>query len=212
MPIRLIDMINAISPHSFEECQDRMEKDVPHIEKELSWLAFNERVLQEAADPTVPVIERVRFLGIFSNNLDEFFRVRVADVKRRLVIDAESGGDSNARHLLSKIQAKVLRLQAKFDETYMEVIKALARQHIFLINEDQLSDQQGQWLKRYFKNKLLRFIAPVIIDDAIDLARVLKDDLTYLIVEMRQGDTVRYSAIEVPTDCLLYTSDAADES
>ncbi|MGL5365166.1 MAG: polyphosphate kinase 1, partial [Plesiomonas shigelloides] len=70
-----------------------------YIEKELSWLSFNERVLQEAADKTNPLIERVRFLGIYSNNLDEFYKVRFADVKRRILINEEQGTEASARHL-----------------------------------------------------------------------------------------------------------------
>lgn len=176
-----------------------MEKPQPYIEKELSWLSFNERVLQEAADKAVPIIERVRFLGIFSNNMDEFFRVRVADVKRRLMISRVGGEDSDTRHLLSKIQGKVLRLQEEFDQVYVEVVKGLARHHIFLIDENQLSESQGAWLHRYFRNKVLRYIAPIIIDENANLTATLKDDLTYLITAIRQQDAIQYAAIEVPT-------------
>lgn len=119
-------------------------KEIPYIEKELSWLSFNQRVLQEAADQSVPIIERVRFLGIFSNNLDEFFRVRVADVKRRLIITSESGQAASSKHLLTKIQNKVLQLQEQFDEIYLDVIKGLAKSHIFLISEHQLTEEQGE--------------------------------------------------------------------
>ncbi len=176
-----------------------MDKPLPYIEKELSWLSFNERVLQEAADESVPIIERVRFLGIFSNNLDEFFRVRVADVKRRLLIGSAGGEDSDTRHLLSKIQNKVLRLQEEFDQVYQDVVKGLVKHHIYLINEDQLSATQGEWLHRYFRNKVLRYVAPIIVDDKSDLGVALKDDLTYLVAELRGGETVQYATIEVPT-------------
>lgn len=176
-----------------------MEKPIPYVEKELSWLSFNERVLQEAADKSVPIVERVRFLGIFSNNLDEFYRVRVADVKRRLVIGLASGEESHTRHLLSKIQSKVLKLQERFDEIYTEVVKGLARHQIFIINEDEISDTQGKWLHKYFSNKILCYIAPIIIDDKSDLAKILKDDLTYLLTEMQRDDILCYAAIEVPT-------------
>ncbi|MGB5324909.1 MAG: polyphosphate kinase 1 [Pseudomonadales bacterium] len=175
------------------------EKEIPYIEKELSWLSFNQRVLQEAADKNVPIVERVRFLGIFSNNLDEFFRVRVADVKRRLIISAQSGGEEAARHLLAKIQNKVLQLQEQFDEIYMDVIKGLAKQNIFLISEYQLNEDQAKWLRRYFNDRLLRYIAPIIIREGMDLAKVLKDDLTFLVTEMVGSEEYRYAAIEVPT-------------
>lgn len=78
-----------------------MSADKLYIDKELSWLSFNERVLQEAADKTVPLIERIRFLGIFSNNLDEFYKVRFADVKRQILINRERGGNDTSKHLLS---------------------------------------------------------------------------------------------------------------
>ncbi|MCH1488340.1 MAG: polyphosphate kinase 1 [Pseudomonadales bacterium] len=175
-------------------------KEIPYIEKELSWLSFNQRVLQEAADQSVPIIERVRFLGIFSNNLDEFFRVRVADVKRRLIIKSESGQAASSKHLLTKIQGKVLQLQEQFDKIYLDVIKGLAKSHIFLISEHQLTDEQGEWLRQYFRNKLLRYVAPIIIKPGADLTKVLKDDLTYLITQMVSQDSTLYAAIEVPTD------------
>ncbi|KAB0510144.1 RNA degradosome polyphosphate kinase, partial [Pseudomonas extremorientalis] len=81
-----------------------MNAEKLYIEKELSWLSFNERVLQESADKTVPLIERVRFLGIFSNNLDEFYKVRFSDVKRRILINQERGIHDNSKHLLTKMQ------------------------------------------------------------------------------------------------------------
>ncbi|MCR6555789.1 polyphosphate kinase 1, partial [Aeromonas sp. CPF2-S1] len=87
-----------------------MSTDKQYEEKELSWLSFNERVLQEAMDKTVPLIERVRFLGIFSSNQDEFFKVRVSDVKRRILINEVHGGDDEAKVLLRAIQQKVMAL------------------------------------------------------------------------------------------------------
>lgn len=177
-----------------------MDKEIPYIEKELSWLSFNERVLQEAADHSVPIIERVRFLGIFSNNQDEFFRVRVADVRRRLLIDRAGGDATGSKRLLNMIQEKVLKLQEQFDIIYTDVLKGLAKRHIFIINETQISDEQSVWLHKYFREKLLRYIAPIIVEDDTSLSNVLKDDLTYLVVEMRSKDNVRYAVVEVPTN------------
>ena len=82
-----------------------MSAEPLYTDKELSWLSFNERVLQEAADKSVPLIERVRFLGIYSSNTDEFYKVRFADVKRRILINEEQGGNDRAKELLSKIQS-----------------------------------------------------------------------------------------------------------
>lgn len=100
------------------------------IDKELSWLSFNERVLQEACDPNVPIVERVRFLGIFSNNMDEFFRVRVAAVRRSILLSALQEGRSNSRHLMAKIQSKVMALQERFDSIYVELMRELVRRKI----------------------------------------------------------------------------------
>ena len=121
-----------------------------YVEKELSWLSFNERVLQEAADKSVPLIERIRFLGIFSNNLDEFYKVRFADVKRRILINQERGGQDNSKHLLTKMQTKALKLNERFDELYSELIRDMARRRIFLVNEAQLTELQQIWIKQYF--------------------------------------------------------------
>ena len=177
-----------------------MENEKLFIDKELSWLSFNERVLQEAADPSVPIIERMRFLGIFSNNLDEFFRVRVANTRRRLVLEgSKSESGSNTSRLLSKIQQKVLRLNEDFDRICLDVIKGLARQNIFLINEQQLNEEQGKWLKRYFRDRIMRHITPIIVDRYLDLASVLKDDTTYLVASLRSTEKIQYAFIEVPS-------------
>ncbi len=128
-----------------------MSTDKQYEEKELSWLSFNERVLQEAMDKTVPLIERVRF-GIFSNQ-DEFFKVRVSDVKRRILINEVHGGDDEAKVLLRAIQQKVMALGEAFDNTYKELLIALARHNIFLVNEYQLSESIQQWLRVFFRRR-----------------------------------------------------------
>jgi len=176
------------------------EKTLQYIEKELSWLSFNQRVLQEAADKSVPIIERVRFLGIFSNNLDEFFRVRVADVKRRVLIDKVIGDETPVKRLLVNIQTKVLSLQEEFDGIYLDVIIGLARHQIFLINEHQVPEKQDVWLRTYFRNKLLRHIAPIVVNNETNLAAVLKDDLSYLVCEMSDGVSINYAILAIPTD------------
>ncbi|MDN5370444.1 MAG: polyphosphate kinase, partial [Shewanella sp.] len=131
------------------------------LDKELSWLSFNERVLQEAADNSVPLVERVRFLGIYSNNMDEFFRVRVAEVRRATLLSSLKDGRNYSRHLMAKIQTKVLALQERFDAIYVELMRELARRNIFLINEQQLSEFHSLWLKNYFRDHLKRHITPL---------------------------------------------------
>lgn len=173
----------------------------PFLDKELSWLAFNERVLQEAADKTVPVIERTRFLGIFSNNLDEFFRVRVAEVKRRAIIHGDDPEGRAAQELLKEIQAKALDLQKRFDETYSEILFVLARRNIFVINEDQLSEEQGRWLRKYFRDHIQTSLVPIFADTGTNLSQVLKEELTYLGIEICHGDgRWQYASLEIPSD------------
>ena len=172
----------------------------PTNDKELSWLAFNHRVLQEAMDKSNPPIERARFLGIYSNNLDEFYRVRVADVRRRILLHQEVGGDPEARRLLGLIQKRTVELNAEFELAHLEVIRTLARHNIFLENEDQLSDGHKEWLRRYFHQKIRKFICPIIVSGRVDLGDVLADDATYLAAELRNGEEFTYALIEVPTD------------
>ncbi|HDL6724890.1 TPA: RNA degradosome polyphosphate kinase, partial [Yersinia enterocolitica] len=99
-----------------------MGQEKLYTEKELSWLSFNERVLQEAADKSNPLIERMRFLGIYSNNLDEFYKVRFADLKRRILISEEQGSAVTSRHLLKKIQSKVVKADQEFDGLYNDLL------------------------------------------------------------------------------------------
>ncbi|MGY3860960.1 polyphosphate kinase 1 [Aeromonas lacus] len=180
-----------------------MSTDKLYEEKELSWLSFNERVLQEAMDKTVPLIERVRFLGIFSSNQDEFFKVRVSDVKRRILINEVHGGGDEAKVLLRAIQQKVMALGEAFDNTYKELLIALARHNIFLVNENQLSDAIQKWLRVFFREKVLRHIIPILLNKEVNPVKFLKDEHTYLAIEMKKnGQVIQYALVEVPTDDL----------
>ena len=177
-----------------------MGQEKLYIEKELSWLSFNERVLQEAADKSNPLIERMRFLGIYSNNLDEFYKVRFADLKRRILIGEEQGTPGPLRHLLKKIQQRVMKSEHEFDALYNELLLEMARNQIFLINERQLSPNQQVWLRHYFKHELRQHITPILVNHDTDLTEFLKDDYTYLAVEIIRGDSIRYALLEIPSD------------
>ncbi len=173
-----------------------------YLDKELSWLSFNERVLQEAADEQVPLIERVRFLGIYSNNLDEFYRVRVADVKRRILVHRAHGGDKRAKQLLAEIERKVLELHEKFDLIYRSLQTALKKRNIHLIDERGIAEHQRDWVESYFKNSVLPHITPIIINQSTDLVACLNEYVTYLLVDIGYRDDHQYALIEVPTeDC-----------
>ena len=171
--------------------------------KELSWLAFNERVLQEAADKNNPAVERIRFLGIYSNNLDEFYRVRAADVKRQITIAQNDGNEEEAEaqtRLMEKIQQKVVALSNKFDEIHKEVVRTLGRYNIHILRKSDLNEYQKQWLRDFFVNKILRHIAPILIDKKTDLLSRLNGTAVYLYVAIRRKDrNTRYAALQVPS-------------
>ncbi|PTA84910.1 RNA degradosome polyphosphate kinase, partial [Kluyvera sp. Nf5] len=129
---------------------------------------------------------------IYSNNLDEFYKVRFAELKRRLIISEEQGTTTNSRHLLGKIQSRVLKADQEFDSLYNDLLLEMARNQIFLINERQLSQNQQSWLRNYFKQYLRQHITPTLINRETNLVRFLKDDYTYLAVEIIRGDNIRY--------------------
>ncbi len=179
-----------------------MSTDKLYIDKELSWLSFNERVLQEAADKTVPLIERVRFLGIFSNNLDEFYKVRFADVKRMILINRERGSNDISKHLLSQMQNKANKLNQDFDQLYGDLILEMARRRIFLVNETQLDESQQRWITKYFEKEVLPHITPLLMKEEIDVLQFLKDEYAYIAVELKKDHHCQYALIEIPTDHL----------
>jgi polyphosphate kinase len=125
---------------------------VKMINRDISWLSFNARVLQEAADKSMPLIERIKFLGIFSNNLDEFFRVRVGTYKRMINLgkNARYYIGENPSQILQKIQAIVVTHQKEFDRIYAEILQELKKKNIFIVDEKNLSKSQGAFVKNYF--------------------------------------------------------------
>ena len=175
--------------------------DEPHFyPRELSWLSFNARVLQEAEDPDVPIIQRIRYLGIFSSNLDEFFRVRVAEVRR--LISVSSGAQrQKSKALLSAIQQRVVELQHEFDEVSRRVLRELARKHIYLIHEGQLEEGQQAFVQQFFQNKVLPELEPILLRDehAIPL---LTDESLYLAIDIETTEGPQFAILEVPTDQL----------
>ena len=176
-------------------------------DKELSWLSFNERVLQEAADKTVPIIERIRFLGIYSANLDEFFRVRVANIRRQALLEgAQEDAQDHWRALHKKITTKVSSLTQKFEDISTQCFKQLQQQNINIILkpnaeipfESLITKQQLSWLAQHFNNRILRHITPIIIHSKTQLASCINDDGIYFLVALFQENTKQYALVEIP--------------
>jgi len=173
--------------------------------RELSWLKFNQRVLQEAADPSVPLIERLRFLGIFSNNLDEFFKVRYATVKR-IDLAGKAGkkvlGGFNAGRLLKEITQIVIKKQAESLEILDSIQEQLKDHDIFVKDENEVTSEQANFLKEFFLQKVSPALVTIMLND-IDKVPNLKDSKAYLAVKMVQFEkdrlTNRYILIEIPS-------------
>ena len=172
-----------------------------YINREISWLQFNARVLQEASDETVPLIERLRFLGIFSNNLDEFFKVRYATVKR--IVDAGKGGKTElggmkAADLLEIITQIVIKQQSESLEILDSIQKRLKNENIYIIDETQINDSQHDFIKKYFLRKVSPALVTIILNDAVSLPN-LKDSAAYLAVRMEMQNTKKqFALIEIP--------------
>ena len=121
--------------------------------RDITWLSFNERVLQEAMDKTVPLSLRIRFLGIFSNNLDEFFRVRVAGLKRAMDFKTKLVSESFYQppsKILAKINDIVIQQQENFDQTWKEILHEMEQENVFLKTSKKLTSQQKEFVKKYF--------------------------------------------------------------
>ena len=185
-----------------------------YIDREKSWLAFNARVLQEAADENVPLLDRLRFLGIFSNNLDEFFRVRYAAI-RRLSLSGVSGekvlGGISAHQLVKDITEIVIQQQSESLRILNIIESKLHDENIFIINENQISSEQENFIKDFFIQKVSPALVTIILNDLAEFP-ILKDTLGYLAVKLvmkeepeskildfeKQKSEVRYAVIEIP--------------
>lgn len=171
------------------------------VDKELSWISFNERVLQEAEDPSTPLIQRVRFLGIYSSNQDEFYRVRVADV-RRLASLTSGNKKEHYDDLLSRINQRVLEMQKRFDNCYRQIMSDLASNHIYLIDETQLTETQLDSVVAYFNNHIVNYLDPFFIDELTELP-TLHDSSIYFAIELQLRDgNMRYGAVSIPSNRL----------
>jgi len=172
------------------------------IPKEISWLSFNERVLQEAENKEVPLIERFKFLGIYSNNLDEFFRVRVATLKRLTLFGEKSKEvlGYSPKATLKKIHEIVLLQNSRFEKIYSSLIQELDKHKIYIINEKQLNTEQSDFVRNYFNSEVRSRLMPFLIEQDANLPN-LTDDAIFLaiILKHRKKNEKRYAILEIPT-------------
>lgn len=172
-----------------------------YIERDVSWMFFNHRILQEAQKETVPLLERLSFLGIYSNNLDEFFRVRVASISRLL---DEPSVDKHTHHTLKKTLKTINKLNADYSREYTEavghVVELLREHGIRLVDETQLTDEQKTFLKQFYYDRLNGSVNPIWLSSINNIA-TLEDNRIYLVVERKEKDDkekTNYAIVKVP--------------
>jgi len=180
-----------------------------YIPRDLSWLSFNGRVLQEANDPSVPLKERIRFLGIFSNNLDEFFRVRVATLKRMIELKGKGKKldmhlEAHSQSILDAIQTIVLEQQNEFNRIWKNIVRDLKKENIALVDEKHLSREQLVFVKEFFEHQVRGNVIPLMVESIAQMP-YLRDKSIYLGIVMRKKNSAyksKYALIEVPVSAV----------
>ncbi|HPA86435.1 MAG TPA: polyphosphate kinase 1 [Bacteroidales bacterium] len=176
-----------------------------YVPKEISWLSFNERVLQEAENKEVPLIERFKFLGIYSNNLDEYFRVRVATLRRLSKFGPKSNDvlGYNAKATLKKVHEIVLEQNTKFEKIYDNLIEELAKHKIHIVNEKELKKEQIEFVREFFFKEVRNRLMPFLINKDSELPN-LTDDAIYLAIylSLKNDQKKRYALLEIPSGML----------
>lgn len=179
--------------------------------RELSWISFNERVMQEAQDRSVPLLQRLRFLGIYSNNQDEFFKVRVANLERMMLLRGartkEMQGGDTLEALLAKVYDRLNGLQQAFEQTYREIVTEMEGYGIFIVDETRLTETQAEFCREYFADKISPLLVPLLVRKSTKLP-FLRDGRIYHAVKMTgvgsgKGSTVRYAIVEIPGTATL---------
>lgn len=176
------------------------------IQRELSWLNFNARVLQEAIDQSNPMIERLRFLGIYSNNRDEFFRVRVATLRRlkALQIEKDEFAGFDPSVVLKDIRKNIEIQEKVFTDTYEQLVKELRDEQIFIIGLNEMNPEQGEFVEEYFRQKVHPILFPIMLSELRD-PYSLKDNSIYLVVILRSSANPvveNYALVKVPTSLI----------
>lgn len=178
-------------------------KERKFINREISWLAFDLRVLQEAQDKTVPLMERVRFLGIFSNNMDEFFRVRVATLLRVTSLEEKSEtyfGESPKR-TLNSISNLTKQSQKLFEDIFNSIVDELKEHNVYLLNENDLTPEQHSYVKEFFRTNIRYLLSPIMLHQ-VERVPQLNDKSIYLAIKCSSPEHAKrdYALIELPND------------
>jgi len=176
------------------------------VNREISWLHFNERVLQEAMDENNPVIERLKFLGIYSNNRDEYFRVRVATIKRMVQIQKKkvTKPKVSAQSVLTAILSNVEDQEKKFNSTFVDILKELKNQHIIFLKDNQIDEKQGEFVQQYFNTEVVPLLFPIMLKN-LENSDALQDNAIYLAVHMQDSRLQKdddYALIMVPSNAI----------
>lgn len=179
------------------------------VERDLSWMYFNHRILEEARRETVPVLERLSFLGIYSNNLDEFFRVRVANINRMVMYKPTAhqpkGAEKEAIEKAKKLQKQINKLNAQYAKEFglavKEVEEALRKEYINIIDETQLDDSQRDFVLNYYRDNIIGRALPVWIDSIKQFDNEA-DDTIYFIIKLAKDDKKpQYAILPLPVGC-----------
>ena len=183
-----------------------MKNLTPYIHRDISWLAFNYRVLQEAKDENVPLLERIKFLAIYSSNLGEFFRVRVSNHKNLIKAGKKTlkKVEFEPKQVLARILKIVTKQQQEFSEIFTnKIVPALKKENIHLVRGKELNSEQLEFIENYFQNNLIPYILPILLKK--DMVKpFLQNGALYLGVHLRSKDAKDkekyYAIVKVPSD------------
>ncbi len=185
-----------------------MSKTMPYIERDVSWLSFNYRVLQEAKDPAVPLLDRIKFLAIYSSNLDEFFRIRIANHRNLVRVGKKTKKELqyDPGILLNTLLKKVKKQQIEFTDIFEnQIIPELAKQNIYLLRNYHLNDEQLEFIDHFFEHYLLPFVQPVLLVDK-KVRPFLNNGALYLALHLQDkenpSDGSQYALVKIPSDHL----------